>query len=85
MDEIKGLESKNILDAMKEVIDICKCDEHIYCVCVFENITKTSDYKQIIRSDNSFSFYPEESLYNIRRNTQRICKETIEFFEFVAK
>ena len=84
-DEIKGLDSKKVIDVMTEVKNLLNDEENLYCACVFERIPKTNNYKQVLRTDNGFSFYQEDALYNIRRYTQKVSKQTIEWFEFVEK
>lgn len=84
-DEIKGLNSKKVMDVMTEVKNLLNDEENLYCACIYERIPKTNDYKQVLRTDNGFSFYQEDALYNIRRNTQSVYKQTIEWFEFVER
>lgn len=84
-DKIMKLDSKDIMGVMTETQSLLYDEEELFCACVYEKIPKTNDYKQILRTDNRFSFYPNTACYNLRRHADKVVGEIDEWYEYIAK
>lgn len=72
--------AKNLFSAIKEAGELTNDDENIYYVILYEKIGKNF-FKQIMRSDNGYAFYPEERDSWLERKVQRLSGKIEEWFE----
>lgn len=79
-DIIKGLESKDVLQAMAEVTNLIEDEENLYCTVIFERIPKTNEYKEILRTDDKHSFVVSSSPVHIIRTHYK----TGDIFSFIS-
>ena len=85
-DKVEPLEAQDLLRALKEVTNLCKEDQDIYMVILYEQVGNGNEYKMIMKSYDGKLFRVEEpsghwEWETVVRNTQEVNGETIESFE----
>ena len=80
-DKMISLDSHDLLDAMLESENLCINDDNLYCVCLYERVAKTNEYRQIMRSNNGMFFHVEGSSDYLTRSTYKVNGKTCESFE----
>ena len=85
-DKVRPLEAQDLLRALKEVTNLCKGDQDIYMVILYEQVGNGNEYKMIMKSYDGKLFRVEEpsghwEWETVVRNTQEVNGETIESFE----
>ena len=85
-DKVEPLEAQDLLRALKEVTSLCKGDQDIYMVILYERVGNGDEYKMIMKSYDGKLFCVEGpsghwEWETVVRNTREVNGETIESFE----
>ena len=85
-DKVKPLKAQDLLGALKEVTNLCKGDQDIHKVILYEQVGNGNEYKMIMKSYDGKLFCVEEpsghwEWETVVRNTREVNGETIESFE----
>lgn len=86
LDKVRPLKAQDLLGALKEVTNLCKGDQDIYQVILYEQVGNGNEYKMIMKSYDGKLFCVEGpsghwEWETVVRSTREVNGETIESFE----